>query len=58
MILGKGTTHYAMNFPETMNVLNGAIKLYGLEGGPLWIEQKERIGDLNLHYLIALAKMN
>jgi hypothetical protein len=52
-ILGNGTTQYGVSFTELMNVLNGKIKIYAIEGGPLWIEQKEIISALNLHYLIS-----
>jgi hypothetical protein len=54
-ITGNGTIHHSRYFPEIMNVLNGEIAFYALEGGPLWIEQGDKNRDLNLHYLIPPA---
>jgi len=56
VILGKGTVHYSLLFPETMNVLDGDIKLYALEGGHLWIAEDKP--DLKVRYILPPAMMN
>lgn len=55
-VVGNGTVHYAMGFPDVMGVLNEEIELYALLGGPLWVVQDNE--SRKLRYLIPPAKFD